>query len=361
MSKVAVIGGAGRVGISFAFHLITQNICQELALLDVNEDQVMGERLDLMHATSEVHYTKITAGTGPELLHRADVIVIPAGARRRPDQSRLDLIRTNCSIIDHWMEMINQVNRTAIVLIVVNPVDVLTYRAYMKGSRDRRRIFGLGNVMDTVRIRSNLAERFGWEPRYVNGYMLGEHGDSIVPVWSQFSYAGMRFKDMPQIGQRALDEVFDETRKAGAEVIRLKGGAGWGVGVAITMVVKAILLDERRVLCVSSVPDGAYGINEDVALSLPTIVGANGVEGYLEVKLDAAEQSALENAARVLRDTYRQVAGEDAPPAAAAAPASLPTVKPAAKPAQRPTPAARNKAGTKSAGKPATATAARKK
>jgi len=329
MSKVAIIGGAGRVGISFAFHLLTQNICQELALVDVMEDQVMGERLDLLHATSEIHYTKITAGTGPELLHRADVIVIPAGARRRPDQSRLDLIRTNCGIIDHWMEMINQVNRTAIVLVVVNPVDVLTYRAFIKGGRDRRRIFGLGNVMDTVRMRANLAERFGWEPRYVNGYMLGEHGDGIVPVWSQFSYAGMRFKDMPQIGQRALDEVFQDTRAAGAEVIRLKGGAGWGVAVAITMVVKAILLDERRVLCVTSVPDGAYGIQEDIALSLPTIVGSNGVEGYLEVKLDAVEQQGLENAARILRDTYRQVSGveeaaakpeETAKPATAAKP-----------------------------------------
>lgn len=362
MSKVAIIGGAGRVGISFAFHLITQNICQELALIDTMEDQVMGERLDLMHATSEVHYTKISAGTGPELLHRADVIVIPAGARRRPDQSRLDLIRTNCGIIDYWMEMVNQVNRTAIVLVVVNPVDVLAYRAYMKGGRDRRRIFGLGNVMDTVRIRSNLAERFGWEPRYVNGYMLGEHGESIVPVWSQFSYAGMRFKDMPQIGQRALDEVFEDTRKAGAEVIRLKGGAGWGVGVAITMVVKAILLDERRVLCVSSVPDGAYGINEDVALSLPTIVGANGVEGYLEVKLDAGEQQALERAAHVLRDTYRQVAEADAPQAApppvlpAAKPAVIASRKPAAKPAPK---AAAGKAASKPAAR--TAAAAKKK
>jgi len=308
MSKVAIVGGAGRVGVSFAFHLLCENICHELALIDILEDPVMGERLDLMHATSSLCNTKITAGTDEALMADADIIVIPAGARRKADQSRLELIKVNFGIIDQWMEKVQRVNPDALVLVVVNPVDVLTYRAYMVGGKNRKRIFGLGNVMDTVRFKSNLAERFGWDPRYVTGQLLGEHGDAMVPVWSQASYAENRIADMPGIDQAALDEVFAATRKAGAEVIRLKGGAGWAVGVAITEVVRAILKDEKRVLCVSSVPGGAYGIGDDVSLSLPTIIGKDGVEGYLDVKFSDEELAGIGNAAAVLKKTYEEIA-----------------------------------------------------
>lgn len=308
MSKVAIVGGAGRVGVSFAFHLLCENICHELALIDILEDPVMGERLDLMHATSSLCNTKITAGTDEALMADADIIVIPAGARRKADQSRLELIKVNFGIIDQWMEKVQRVNPDALVLVVVNPVDVLTFRAFMIGGKNRKRIFGLGNVMDTVRFKSNLAERFGWDPRYVTGQLLGEHGDAMVPVWSQASYAGNRIADMAGIDQAALDEVFAATRKAGAEVIRLKGGAGWAVGVAISEVVRAILMDEKRVLCCSSVPGGAYGIGDDVSLSLPTIIGKDGVEGYLDVKFSAEELAGIANAAAVLKKTYEEIA-----------------------------------------------------
>jgi L-lactate dehydrogenase len=130
----------------------------------------------------------------------------------------------------------------------------------------------------------------------------------MVPVWSQASYAGYLLKDMPGVELSALEEVFAETRKAGSEVIRLKGGAGWAVGVAITEVVRAILLDEKRVLCVSSVPGGAYGVGDDVSLSLPAIIGKAGVEGYLDVKLSDDEQAGIAKAAEVLKDTYEQIA-----------------------------------------------------
>jgi L-lactate dehydrogenase len=308
MSKVAIVGGAGRVGNNFAFHLLCENICHELVLVDIAEDMVMGERLDLMHATSSLCKTKITAGTDEKLLAGADIIVVPAGARRKADQSRLDLIKVNFNIIDEWMEKINRINTTAIVLVVVNPVDVLTYRAFVKGGKDRKRIFGLGNVMDTVRFKSNIAERYGWDPRYVEGQLLGEHGEAMVPVWSQLSYAGYLLKDMPDIKQEDLDEVFTATRKAGAQVIRLKGGAGWAVGVAITEVVRSILFDEKRVLCASSVPGGAYGIGDDVSLSLPTIIGKHGVEGYLKVDFSDEERAGVAKAAEVLKKTYEEIA-----------------------------------------------------
>ena len=307
MGKVAVIGGAGRVGVSFAFHLLCENICEELVLVDIVDDVVQGERLDLMHSTSCLCNTKVTAGTDEKLLAGADIIVIPAGARRKADQSRLDLIKTNFGIIDQWMEKVTRINPTALVLVVVNPVDVLTYRAFVVGGKNRQRIFGLGNVMDTVRFRSNLAERYGWDPRKVEAQLLGEHGDAMVPVWSQASYAGYLLKDMPGCKQDDLDAVYAATRKAGAEVIRLKGGAGWAVGVAITEVVRAILLDEKRVLCASTIPGGAYGIGDDVSLSLPTIIGRNGVEGYLDVKLTDEELAGVAKAAEVLKETYAKI------------------------------------------------------
>lgn len=307
MSRVAIIGGAGRVGVSFAFHLLCENICHELVLIDILEDPVQGERLDLMHATSTLCNTKVIAGTDENLLKGADIIVIPAGARRKADQSRLDLIKVNFGIIDKWMERIQAVNPDAMVLVVVNPVDVLTYRAFVMGGKNRKRIFGLGNVMDTVRFRSNIAEKYGWDPRKVEAQLLGEHGDTMVPVWSQASYNGYLLKDMPGCKQSELDEVFAATRKAGAEVIRLKGGAGWAVGVAITEVVRAVLLDEKRVLCCSSVPGGAYGIGDDVSLSLPTIIGKDGVEGYLDVDLSDEEKAGIAKAASVLKDTYSQI------------------------------------------------------
>lgn len=308
MSKVAVIGGAGRVGSNFGFHLLCENICHELALIDIATDPVMGERLDMMHATSTLCNTKVTASTDADLMAGADIVIVPAGARRKADQSRLDLIKVNFGIVDEWMDKINAVAPKAIILVVVNPVDVLTYRAFVKGGKDRQRIFGLGNVMDTVRFRSNIAERYGWDPRKVEGQLLGEHGEAMVPVWSQASYAGYCLKDMPECKQEDLDAVFAATRKAGSEVIRLKGGAGWAVGVAITEVVRAILMDEKRVLCVSSVPGGAYGIGDDVSLSLPTIVGKDGVEGYLNVDLAPNELAGIKHAAEVLKKTYSEIA-----------------------------------------------------
>ena len=307
MSTVAVIGGAGRVGVSFAFHLLAMNIAHELVLIDILDDPVQGERLDLMHSTSSLCHTKVIAGTDPNLLRGADIIVIPAGARRQADQSRLDLIKVNFGIIDKWMQHINELNPNAIVLVVVNPVDVLTYRAYIQGGKNRQRIFGLGNVMDTVRLGSILGEKYSWDPRRVNGMLLGEHGDAMVPIWSQANYAGLRLRDIAAVKQEDLDEVFKQVRTAGADVIRLKGGAGWAVGVSISEVVRAILLDEKRVLCVSSVPDGAYGIQGDVALSLPTIIGKSGIEGYLNVNLDKDEVEGIEKAAQVLRETYAQI------------------------------------------------------
>lgn len=303
--KVGIIGGGGRVGVSFAFHLLTTKVAREIVLIDVARELAEGEALDLTHATSTIGNVKISHGW-IEAAAGCDVVVITAGARRKADETRLQLIQKNVGILDSTIEELMKVNKDAIILVVANPVDVLTYRAVMKTGLPPNRVFGLGNVMDMVRFKSLLAARFGWNPPDVQAFLLGEHGDAMVPIWSQAVYSGMKLSLIPGVTKDALDEVFQKTKTSGADVIRMKGGAGWAVGVSISEVVVAIATDSKKVLPVSTLPQGAYGIN-DVCLSLPTIVGKDGAEGHVVLDLETQELEGLKKAAEVLKQTYAQI------------------------------------------------------
>ncbi|MCD6120116.1 malate dehydrogenase [bacterium] len=303
--KVAIVGGAGRVGINFAISLLLSRLAREIVLVDIALEMADGEALDLRHATSLVGNVGLDSGDLTKL-KGSDIVVISAGSRRKPDQSRLELIRTNVGILDEAVEGVVKYAPNALIFVVTNPVDVLTYRALKMSKFPRNRVFGLGNVLDIVRFRSLLAAKFGWNPLDVNAFIIGEHGDAMVPLWSQASYGGILFKDLRSVSMDQIKEVFAETRVSGAEVIRKKGGAGWAVGVSITEVIKAIVLDTKAVLPISTDPDGMYGI-EGVALSLPTIIGKNGVEGYLEFELPEDEISAVKKAGEVLKETYATI------------------------------------------------------
>jgi L-lactate dehydrogenase len=303
--KVGIIGGGGRVGVSFAFHLLTTKVAREIVLIDVLRDVAEGEALDLTHATSTIGNVKITHGW-IDAADGCDVVVITAGARRKADETRLQLIQKNVTILDSTIDELLKVSRDAIILVVANPVDVLTYRALVKSGLSPKRVFGLGTVMDTVRFRSLLAARFGWNPTEVQAFLLGEHGDAMVPIWSRAVYSGMKLTELPGVTKEALDEVFQKTKTSGADVIRLKGGAGWAVGVSISEVVVAIATDSKKVLPVSTLPQGAYGI-DDVCLSLPTIVGKDGAEGHIVLDLAPEEMAGLKKSAEVLKQTYAQV------------------------------------------------------
>jgi L-lactate dehydrogenase len=303
--KIAIVGGAGRVGINFAISLLLSKLAREIVLIDIALEIADGEALDLRHATSLVGNVKIDSGDLSKLAG-ADIVVITAGSRRKPDQSRLDLIRTNVGILDEAVEGVVKYAPDAMILVVTNPVDVLTYRALVKSGFPKNRVFGLGNVLDVVRFRSLLAAKFEWNPLDVNAYIIGEHGDAMVPLWSQASYGGILFGNLRGVTMDQLKAVFEETRVSGAEVIRKKGGAGWAVGVSITEVIKAIVLDSKAVLPIGTDPGGAYGI-EGVALSLPTIVGRNGAEGYVEFELPEDEMAGVRKAAEVLKETYSTI------------------------------------------------------
>lgn len=302
--RIGIIGGAGRVGVTTAFHLLTENLVRKMVLVDILEDPVMGEREDLLQCTAVTGACEIEAATSVEAVAGCDIVIIPAGSRRKPDQSRLELIKVNVGILDQSIDVIKQVNPDAMIITVVNPVDVLNLRAYKRSGFPRERVIGLGNLVDTIRFRSYLAERFGWYPRDVQAFLCGEHGDSMVPIWSQASYAGVSFESLAGVDRAALDEVYAKNRKCGAEMIRLKGGAAWAVAVATAELLRAIKFDEKRPLPVSVIPGGAYGITEESSISLPTIIGASGVEGFLDAEFTPEEIEGLHTSAKIVLETY---------------------------------------------------------
>lgn len=305
--KVSIIGGGGLVGSCAGFALQAGRIVREIALIDVNQDLVEGQALDLLHGASLLSDQVISSGT-TDLAKGSDCVVITAGLRRKPDESRLDLINRNVSLFKGILADLKKVGlpKHAIVFVVSNPVDVLTYLAAKELGLPSSQVIGLGTVLDTTRLRSMLAQKIGAPPTQVQVTILGEHGDSMVPIWSNAQVAGMPLEKFPGVTPTLIAEIEKKTRGSGAEVIKKKGGAGFAVGVSIADVVHAIALDQRRILPVSSLQTGAYGLR-DVAISVPTIVGRGGVHGVVDVELWPKEKMALLNSGKVLRETIDKV------------------------------------------------------
>ncbi|HID11287.1 MAG TPA: lactate dehydrogenase [Candidatus Latescibacteria bacterium] len=305
--KVVIVGGAGRVGSNTAFALQLGGVVQEVGLVDVAEDAARGEALDLLHGSAFVASQRFYAG-GYELVPEADLVIITAGLRRRPDESRLALINRNVALFREVLGRAKEVGwkEGAVLLVVTNPVDVLTYLGVRESGLPPERVFGLGTMLDTTRFRSLLAEHFGVDPTQVDALILGEHGDSMVPIWSTATVNGVPLKNMPGYSEAAVQKIFERTKGSGAEMIRLKGGAGYAVGVAVREVVHAMSLDRKAVLPVSSLLQGAYDIRQ-VCLSVPTVVGRFGVEGHVEMELWPKELSGLQRSAEVLRETIGKV------------------------------------------------------
>jgi L-lactate dehydrogenase len=307
--KVSIIGGGGLVGSSAAFALQCGGVVREIAVLDVNQELAQGQALDLLHGTPSIADQLILAG-GYEQIPSSDVICITAGLRRKPDESRLDLINRNT---DLFLSILADVAKAgiksgAVVLVVSNPVDILTYVAADRLQIPRQQVLGLGTQLDTIRFRSLIAERLQAPPTQVSALVLGEHGDSMVPILSSAAIGGLPLDKFPGWSPKMADELFTRTKGSGAEVIKKKGGAGFAVGIAIRDVIHAIALDQRRLLPVSSVQEGCYDIR-DVALSVPTVVGRQGIVDRLALDLWPKEVQGLRKSALVLRQTLETVLG----------------------------------------------------
>ncbi len=325
--KVSIIGGGGLVGSCAAFALQCGGVVSGLDLIDLNADLCRGQALDLLHGSSIAADQRIRA-TGYEAIPESDLICITAGLRRKPDESRLDLINRN---VELFLGILGQIKaagtkKEAIVLVVSNPVDVLAYLATIRLGLPSTQVIGLGTELDSARFRSLIAESLKLPPTQVTATILGEHGDSMVPIWSAAQAAGLPLDKFPGWTSGTADALFAKTKGSGAEVIKLKGGAGFAVGLAIRDVVHAIALDSRRILPVASLVNGTYGLR-DVCISVPTVLGRTGVEAQLEIELWAKEVAALQRSGQVLRETIDLVlkANPDAAKGAASRPAPAPT------------------------------------
>ncbi|MCE9547936.1 MAG: lactate/malate dehydrogenase family protein [Planctomycetia bacterium] len=305
--KVSIIGGGGLVGSCAGFALQAGGVVREIALLDVNADLAAGQALDLLHGAPSVADQVITSG-GYEHVADSDVVCITAGLRRKPDESRLDLINRN---VDLFVGILTEIKKAglrqnAIVMVVSNPVDVLTYLAADMLDLPSRQVIGLGTQLDTIRFRALIAQQLKLAPTQVAALILGEHGDTMVPIWSSATAAGLPLDKFSGWSSNLANELFTRTKGSGAEVIKKKGGAGFAVGIAIRDVIHSIALDQQRVLPVSSVQAGCYGIR-DVALSVPTVVGRGGVVATHEIDLWPKEIQGIRKSGQTLRQTIDTV------------------------------------------------------
>ncbi len=305
--KIAVVGGAGRVGATTLFQLVLEGIADELAVVDVVTDRAEGEMLDMLHGTHLSHRISFS-GPGYEACDGADFVVITAGIPRKPDETRLDLLKKNVdNLRDNVLPTLSKHAGNAFIIMVANPADVLTYQAAIHGAFPSERVIGTGTLLDSTRLRSLLADRLNVDPRQVYAYMLGEHGDSQYPYLSGASVAGIPLSQFPGYSKDMVDEVVHATRFGGAEVIKLKGGTFYAVAPMIVELIKAIRDDSHQVLPVSTLLNGEFLDMRQVALSLPCVIGRQGRVQVVPPPLSEDEKQGLLGSYKVLREALQSV------------------------------------------------------
>lgn len=303
--KISMVG-SGRVGSTTLFQLLLDGAAQELVVVDILKERAEGEALDLLHGTALSHRCKVYSGDY-DATEGSDIAIITAGIPRAPGETRLDLLKKNVGLMEGVLGQLVKYAPDAFIIMVANPVDVLTYQAHRRTGLPSNKIIGTGTLLDTTRYRSLLGDRLGVSPDQVGVYMLGEHGDSMAAVYSGGSVAGVPLASFPGYNQALMDEVVNATRFGGAEVIKKKGGTFYSVAPMICELVRAIRLDERRVLPVSTLQTGEHLGMANACLSLPTVVGKNGPEQVLLPTMSEAEKQALLSSYNVLRGAIEEV------------------------------------------------------
>ena len=308
--KAAIIG-CGFVGSTTAFALMQTGVFSDLVLIDANPARAEGEAMDLSHGLPFAHPMKITAGTYDDIGDCA-LIIITAGASQRPGETRLDLVQRNVAIFRTIIPAITQRNREAVLLIVSNPVDVLTYAALKLSGFPEHRVLGSGTVLDSARLKYLLSQHLEVDSRSVHAFVIGEHGDSEVAVWSGANVSGVALNHFCELRGHfdhpaANDRLYREVRDSAYDIISRKGATYYGVAMAVTRVALSIVRDEHSVLPVSSMIHGLYGI-QDLCMSIPAVVGRKGIETVLDISLTPLEQSGLLRSAETLRQTIDSLA-----------------------------------------------------
>lgn len=300
--RIAVVG-AGNVGATFAYSLVLSGLASEIVLIDADAARAEGQAMDLDHAVPFNKPVRVWAGSYEDC-KGALVTMVSAGASQKAGETRLDLLKRNVAVFRSVIGEIATVNPEGIILVATNPVDVLTYAAYKLSGLSRRRVFGSGTILDTARFRTLLANHFDVDPRSLHAHIIGEHGDSEVPVWSLANIAGVRLAELsgegwPKYEAKVMEDIFRKTRDAAYQIIERKGATYYAVASGLLRIVEAIVRDQSTVLSTTSLLTGQYGLS-DVCLSLPTVINRRGVARVLELDLDVSEVEKLSQSAAIL-------------------------------------------------------------
>ena len=307
----AAIIGTGNVGATLAFALTNAGLVEQLSLIDSNASKAEGEALDLQDGIAFLQPTIVRWG-GFELCRGAHVIVITAGANQKPGQSRLELLEQNAAIFQQIIPEVLHYNDQAVIIIVTNPVDPLTYLAVQMAKLPPGRILGSGTVLDTARLRNQISAHCRIDPRNIHAYVIGGHGEGAVPVWSAAQIAGIKLNQFCRLcgkGCSVQSEIGSRVKDTAARVIARKGATYYSISLAVVRIMQSILADENSVLTVSSLVDSYYGI-DDVYLSLPAVIGRRGVKEMLPLELAPEEIESLQQVAAILKEGQKQISPE---------------------------------------------------
>ncbi len=304
-SKVAIVG-AGFVGATAAYALMIEGVANEIALIDVNRQKAEGEALDLKHGLQFVHTAKVSFGSDYSLCKGSDVVIVCAGAHQAKGETRLDLIGKNAAIFKDIIPKIAKNAPGSILLIVTNPVDVLTYLAIKYSGFPKERVIGSGTLLDTARLRYWLSQHFKVSPQHIHAFVLGEHGDTEFPVWSAANISGKPLSEFEGCNAKALQAMFKRTKESAYEIISKKGATYYAIGLAIVQIVRAILSDRNDIFPVSTLVNNYYGAS-NACLSLPCVINRKGVSRQIKLRLNMQERKALQKSWQTLSRYIKSV------------------------------------------------------
>ena len=303
MDRRITVIGAGNVGATVAHEIARRDLAKEVVIVDVKEGTAEGKALDMWQTSSILNFDSRVVGVTNDYLRtrNSSVIVITAGIPRKPGMSRDDLIKTNAVIVKEVTERAVKYSPDAIIIVVSNPLDVMTYAAYLAANKAANKVFGMAGVLDTGRYKAFLAEALNVSPKDIHALLLGSHGDTMVPLKRYTSVSGIPVTDL--LGDDVLDKIIERTRKGGGELVNLMGTSAWyAPGAAVAAMVDAIIRDQHRVFPVCAYVDGEYGLN-NIYLGVPCIIGKNGIERIITLNLDEAEKKLLLESAKSVKST----------------------------------------------------------
>ncbi|PNF15811.1 L-lactate dehydrogenase [Cryptotermes secundus] len=310
-NKVTVVG-VGQVGMACAFSILTQNIASELVLVDVVADKLKGEMMDLQHGLTFMKHAKVNASTDYAATANSRLCIVTAGARQKEGESRLDLVQRNTDIFKGIIPQLVKYSPNTILLIVSNPVDILTYVAWKLSGLQKNRVIGSGTNLDSSRLRFLMSQRLNLSPTNCHGWIIGEHGDSSVAVWSGVNVAGVRLRDInPALGSGNDKENWEDMHRqvvqSAYEVIKLKGYTSWAIGLSVAALAQSILRNGFNVHAVSTLVNGQHGIDKDVFLSLPCVLSENGVTHIVKQPLTDEEKKMLHKSADLIAEVQSRL------------------------------------------------------